>query len=676
MMSVGIGFPSSNIQKGHLFYDLDESSIWVYLGGDPKVVTSWRLLNGIFSQNPDTTQWQNNQVSAIWFNLSERRLKSWNGSSVIDIAPNLGINVVDLGADPTGGQDASGAIQHAIDQMANAGGGSVYIPAGVYFIATTLMLQTNVLVYGDGYNVTKDGQFNIVGGTILRGNGTIPCFAYNEVNRGADYSTLAEALAACKTSVRMYSLAMDTFTYGIKAGALFATGFFESEFHNLFATNCNQWGFYFENTSNTDFRTLKTSHCGTVGDGTTGQMAFGGSTAQYNNGNNYTSHLFSVYGKEGSWGIKVFARNGAAFNDHNIYGIQCNTSNVKYTQAATMSVGTGADITVTDGTRFTVDMPVTFATSANEFIQYQTYFVVSQIGNVIQVANRIGGTPLAATNNAAVNIERYGYPCVAVVADSNASSIIQPMVLSGVDAEGIATCQVLFQKAYLMVDLCFIGGGQGTFNATSVVVRGCFGAVRATQPISYDSDFNSGFFSNGLLLRTGDTQPSPQYPPFGMYRDKSSRMISSFGGTLLQSAVIVNAPTDGVENVVVTLSILGKQLGRNGSIRLTLHATALNTATAKTVRVRLGGLAGTIIAERNIANTTGGEFIVSFGNRNSETSQQASLVSGQVDTGTVFAYGSSTSAVNTAQDFTVVITVQSTEAVAIQRYLCEIFPGQ
>lgn len=673
MNSVGKGFPTTNIQKGHSFYDLDEGSIWVFLGGDPREPASWKLLNGIFVTNPDTSEWANNQICAIWYNLSERRLKSWNGTNVIDIAPNLGINVIDFGADRTGVADASTSIQSAIDTAAANGGGYVYIPSGVYKILTSLILQTNVLVYGDGYNVSKDGLFNVVGGTILRGDGTIPCFAYNATDLGADYPTIAAALAAAQTSVRLHNLAMDTFTYGVKGGALYATGYFESQFNNLLATNCNQWGFYFENTSNSDFRMLKTSHCGTPGDGTTGQMAFGSSQGPYNHGNNYCAHLFSVYGEDGTWGIKIFARETSEFNDHNVYGIQCNTSNTKFSQAATMSGGS-PNITVTDGTKFTVDMPVTFATSANGFIQYQTYFVISQVGNVIQVANMLGGTAVNATGSAAVNIERYGYPGVAVVATP--TSFIQPLVLSGVDSEGIATCQVLLQRAYVNADLGYINGGQGTANATSVVNRGCFGNIRATQPISYDSDFNSGLFSNGLLLRTGDTQPSPQYPPLGVYRDKNSRVVQSTGGVLVQSGAAIAAPTTGVESIVATITILGKQLGRNGSARLTIHATCSNTATAKTVRVRFSGIGGTIITERNINNTTGGEFLLSFANRNSESSQQASLISGQLDTGTVFAWGSTTPAVDTTQDTTVVITVQSTEAVTIQRYLFEMFPGQ
>ena len=41
-------------------------------------------------------------------------------------------NVVDYGADATGANDSTSAIQSAINAVQNAGGGTVYLPAGTY----------------------------------------------------------------------------------------------------------------------------------------------------------------------------------------------------------------------------------------------------------------------------------------------------------------------------------------------------------------------------------------------------------------------------------------------------------------------------------------------------------------------------------------------------------------
>jgi hypothetical protein len=65
---------------------------------------------------------------------------------MISGAPN---NVLDFGADSTGAVDASPAIQAALDLQ-----GQVYIPAGTYLINTTLRIQSNTKLYGDGVEAT------------------------------------------------------------------------------------------------------------------------------------------------------------------------------------------------------------------------------------------------------------------------------------------------------------------------------------------------------------------------------------------------------------------------------------------------------------------------------------------------------------------------------------------
>lgn len=57
----------------------------------------------------------------------------------------------EFGADPTGAQDSTAAIQAAIDQAAAAGGGAVKIPAGTYTVTYPfIQLKGYVTVYGEG----------------------------------------------------------------------------------------------------------------------------------------------------------------------------------------------------------------------------------------------------------------------------------------------------------------------------------------------------------------------------------------------------------------------------------------------------------------------------------------------------------------------------------------------
>jgi hypothetical protein len=85
--TVGGGFPSSGIQKGGIHFDVDDSTLWEFLGGPATLITSWKLLSGIFTNNPDTSEWGLAQRGAQWWNSSEGKLKVWNGSSVQDLTP-------------------------------------------------------------------------------------------------------------------------------------------------------------------------------------------------------------------------------------------------------------------------------------------------------------------------------------------------------------------------------------------------------------------------------------------------------------------------------------------------------------------------------------------------------------------------------------------------------------
>lgn len=52
--SSGAGFPTTNIQRGHLFFDQDDRAMYMYIDGPPILPSSWKLLSGVFESNPDT----------------------------------------------------------------------------------------------------------------------------------------------------------------------------------------------------------------------------------------------------------------------------------------------------------------------------------------------------------------------------------------------------------------------------------------------------------------------------------------------------------------------------------------------------------------------------------------------------------------------------------------------
>ena len=84
--STGVGFPTTNLQKGHTFHDLDDGSTYIFIGGDPRLQSSWRLVNGIFNTQPDTTLWGLAQAGATWFFAPEKAYYGWDGSQAVQLS--------------------------------------------------------------------------------------------------------------------------------------------------------------------------------------------------------------------------------------------------------------------------------------------------------------------------------------------------------------------------------------------------------------------------------------------------------------------------------------------------------------------------------------------------------------------------------------------------------------
>ncbi|MHB9026326.1 MAG: glycosyl hydrolase family 28-related protein [Armatimonadota bacterium] len=86
------------------------------------------------------------------------------------------VNVVtQYGADPTGANDSTTAIQQALDQVSNNGPKSaVYFPAGTYKITSTLTLTSSqgALLVGCGRNTTLQ-WYGSSGGIMFRSNGNV-----------------------------------------------------------------------------------------------------------------------------------------------------------------------------------------------------------------------------------------------------------------------------------------------------------------------------------------------------------------------------------------------------------------------------------------------------------------------------------------------------------------------
>lgn len=439
-------------------------------------------------------------------------------------AAYLGSEIILRPTSLSGGDD--GNFTDLITSLNAGNGGTIKLIRGTpYSFDAAVTMLPKVGIEGEGYRV--DGSFNIVDGTIIQGNGLTAGFVYNNTALAGQPATTNDVLNAKLSGLRISNIAFTNFTRALHFGDLYNTGIFESELINLLATDCTEWGFYLENCSNSDYVKLRVSELGV---GAIGAMYVGASTTAYNHGNCRGAHVYVQTNRDGVRGIVFQARSGAQLNDMNIRRLQCNTSNVKYSQAATMTASS-PDITVTDGTKFPLDMPVTVSATANGFTKWRTYFIVSQIGNVVQIADRMRGTALNATGSTAVNLDRYGFPGLEIVGlADNANSIVQASQFSGIDVEGLATTLILAQKADVQLDIGYSTAIQGTQCASVFTARGTGGTWRASKELSYDSDTSTlDWFCLGAAMRTGDETPLIQHPPVGWYAAKDLRLAFCLG---------------------------------------------------------------------------------------------------------------------------------------------------
>lgn len=167
--SVGSGFPSTGIQKGHIFYDLDEQSLWQYMDGVPRLASSWKLIGGNFSSDPDISSWGLIQAGAIWFNSSERTYKGWNGVEIVYVTNGAPVglynyrNSILLQDDFVSGNNLTGSIglYGWVRLNGNSSGfiGGVANHPGIITIDTTAVSNTFV-IFQNG--LSTDTYFSMV----------------------------------------------------------------------------------------------------------------------------------------------------------------------------------------------------------------------------------------------------------------------------------------------------------------------------------------------------------------------------------------------------------------------------------------------------------------------------------------------------------------------------------
>lgn len=135
------------------------------------------------------------------------------------------------------------------------------------------------------------------------------------------------------------------------------------------------------------------------------------------------------------------------------------------------------------------------------------------------------------------------------------------------------------------------------------------------------------------------------------------------------------APANTSENIVKTFTV--PQLGPNGRLELHCQVTCDNNANAKTFRIRLGGIGGTIHAEVALASTTGGRFVLYIQNQNA-TNSQVCFMHGATNTGTIKVWGQTVNTQDTTAGPSLVMTcLKATggDLMMVNAFALQVFPA-
>jgi hypothetical protein len=123
----------------------------------------------------------------------------------------------------------------------------------------------------------------------------------------------------------------------------------------------------------------------------------------------------------------------------------------------------------------------------------------------------------------------------------------------------------------------------------------------------------------------------------------------------LKSAVAVALTGTLVETVLATYNLPAGLLGANGEIEIELDATETNNANAKTLAVRLGGLAGTVIMSLN-SNTINGRSLIGRCRLRNNAAVQRTRFYTATDVAALTSAAGVASAVNLQADTQLVVT--------------------
>ena len=477
------------------------------------------------------------------------------GQTVLDDASREVVgNSISIFSPPT--SDTSGILVAAYAARM-AGGGIVQLPNATIPLSASLPLYSGVKYRGAAKVITypgiPDGRMFPASGTVLTGNGTFPAFALNETDLGSPLANGAAFSAAGVTDCGISDVVLDGFTFGVKAGALYNPSCWWSYFERIVVLNSTQWGVWFENFQHCVFNDIITV------DASVGQQHYGSSGGSsggllLNPGNSDMRGIYATISSSKGLqtrGIRFNAR-GAwvnSLNDINCTSIQCNRTVTGQTTPLSQTANlpaSGTDITVSDGSKFVLDLPVVFSSSGSGVYQYQVYFVQYISGNTIRVANTMGGSAISLNAARSTTISSYGFPAIEIT--GTGAGTMQPCQFGGIDAENMSTALIYMQNAQgITLDANYVMDGRSADCDNTFVARNSTGVIRCHG--SKNGKATTDFTNDCSVMYFGDKAVNSTFGNSiaigpGVWRSTES---AATNGVALGSMVISMRKTYGPE---------------------------------------------------------------------------------------------------------------------------------
>lgn len=475
-----------------------------------------------------------------------------------------------------------GGIRTARAAAVAAGGGIVLLPDAQITLTSSLPIDTGVHYLGVPPRQTfttnvPDGNWTITGGTRLVGDGTFPAFWDGTTDQASPTPASPNFAVGAISNFGIENVSLDTFSYGVKAGATNVPGLQFSTLKNIFIRNCTSWGMELHNFMHCDIRRI-------FGLNNTNFLHFLASmaAATLSPGNTRMDTLFGLPPNNNlnARGIVFEASvSGAQLNEIFAERVQFNAFNrTQVTQTATFT-NASANIAVTDSSKFPVGMPVSFSSTAAGFKASQIYVVLTSAANVITLGNSRSTTAVSATAGTTATIGTFGMPCLEVIGASGA--MVMNSIFQGLDLEGTASCHLYAENTSAVQFEVAQVPNAGAYahiclrNAQFSYVRSLFSSA------STDFDGNSsGSIFEGMrgtiIQRTG----------IGIWTDgvRSVNALALFGGLVGNTADLHARAPNGL--FLYPESPMGQRV------------TALNTSQALTA-----GQAGVLVFSGSSATT-------------------------------------------------------------------------